>query len=279
MFDIIINVTNLTSNANILATYLLEFWKWLIGGIGLLYLGCGIMLKYLAHITKDITLIHYEDKKSSCIYPKNAIWLSRPFARFFLQMFTSWKKYNKAIKNWEESYDEANKGLSSKVNEIKKYESPTDNETYEFIKSKDDLISAIEKTILNDIKGNLQTTNLRIESFFDGRYELRNENGLIAYSYSLEKLKGIEKSFREIIDDEKIKRLIKKQYTDFQEKNRLENLFKIKLAWRVDIIRLWHFILPYKKEIYPEDIRYGHIQIVEKRSEDKKKEDGNENQF
>jgi hypothetical protein len=178
-------------------------------------------------------------------------------------MFTPWKKYNKAVKKWEGRFDEANNELSSRVNEIERYKSPTDDDTREFIESKDTLKSAIEKTISKAMKGDLQTEKTETKKDADGRCTIRCGGRLVAYSYSYDKAKEIEKTLRDIIDDKKVRELLKKGFDDFKEMIHLEQLFKIKLAWRVETIRLWDFILPFRKEgTYPRDLEAAHAPIV-----------------
>ena len=205
------------------------------------------MLKYLANVTNDIILIHKKGKKSSCRYPDNPIWQRHFFARIVIWAFTPWRPYNESIEKWENSYDNVNDELSSRVNEIEKYKSPRDDDIREFIESKDTLISAIEKTISKNMKGNLQTDKIKIKKDSDGKYSIRCGNRLVAYSYSYDKVKKIEKSLRDIIEDENVREFIEEKDRDFQKMNRLEQLFKIKLAWFVGIIRLWNSILPFKQ--------------------------------
>ena len=245
MLENVANITNLTSNAYTLVALGLQLWKWLIWlGIPVVVV---IMFKYFAHVFRDITLIHYKNKKSSCKYPDNPIWLQHLFARMVIRILTPWTKYNKAVKKWEESFDIANNEISSRVNEIKKRITLTDIDTREFIESKDTLISAIEKTISKDVKGNLQTPKLRIKPFSDGRCELRCGSRLVAYSPSGTWLRTLEDSLREIIEDEKVKELIEKKSIDYQQKSLLEQLFKIKLARFVYFMRSWDSILSFKE--------------------------------
>ena len=242
------NLTTVTSNSTITIALILQYLT-LFGVIGSFLVGGIIsMLKYLANVTSDITLIPLKNKKSSCKYSDNPIWLRHFFARIVVRIFTPWKKYDKSIEKWKESFDIANNELSSRVNEIEKYKSPDyDYDTREFIESKDKLISALEKTISNNMKGDLRTAKSKIRKDSDGRCTILCGGRLVAYSYSYDKAKKIENSLRDIIEDENVKELIKKRYTDYQEMSRLEQLFKIKLAWGVGIIRMWDSILPFKQ--------------------------------
>jgi hypothetical protein len=205
------------------------------------------MLKYLANVTNDITLIHYNNKKSSCKYLDKPIWLRHFLARIVVRIFTPWRKYNRSIEKWKKSHNNVNDELSSRVNEIEKYKSQTDDDTREFIESEDTLISAIEKTISKDIKGDLQTDKSKIRKDFDSRCTILCGGRLVAYSYSYEKAKKIENSLRDIIEDENVKERIKNRSIDYQEMSRLEQLFKIKLACFVGIIRIWNSSLPFKQ--------------------------------
>ena len=252
MLENVTNITNLTSNVYSIVVLGLQLLKWLVGA-GIL-VGVVIMFKYFVHVTRDITLIHYKNKKSSCKYPNDPIWLRHIFARMIVQILTPWTKYKKAVEKWEGSFDDANNEISSRANEIENYKSPIDDDTWRFIESKDTLKSVIEKTISDDIKGDLRTAKLKIKQFSDDRCELRCGGRLVAHSYSNDEMKKIENSLRNIIEDENIKRLIGKRSTDFQEMNHLEQLFKIRFAGLVSFMRMWDSILSFKKASYPKDL-------------------------
>jgi hypothetical protein len=174
MLEHVTNITNLITNLYPIAVLGLQLLQWLVG-IGAL-VGLLIMFKYLAHVTSDITLIYYNDKKSSCKYPTNpiwlrhfiALWLRHFIARMVVRIITPWTKYNKAVKNWEESFDNSNNEISSRVNEIRKCITLTDIDTREFIESEDTLIRSTEKTISQDVKGDLQTSKLETKLFAYG---------------------------------------------------------------------------------------------------------------
>ena len=246
------NITNLITNIYPIAVLGLQLLKWLIG-IGALVWFL-IMFKYFAHVTRDITLFHYKNNKSSCKYSDNPIWLRHFFARGGIQIFTPWRKYNRSIEKWKESFDVANNELSSRVNEIEKYKSPTDDDTREFIESEDTLISVVEKIVPKDLNGDLQTDKIKIKKDSDGKCTIQCGNRLVAYSYSYDKAKKIEKTLRDIIEDENVKELLKKRYIDYQEMSRLKQLFKTKLANFVSFMRRWDSILSFEKAKYPEDV-------------------------
>ena len=253
MSENVTNITNLITNAYSIAAWGLQLWKWL-AGIGVPVGAIIIMFKYFAHLTCDITLIHYKNKKSSCKYPANPIWLRHRITRMGVSIFTPWMKYKKAVKKWEESFDIANNEISLRVRAIDKYRNPTDDFTWEFIESEDTLKRVIEKTISDDMKGDLRTAKLKIKQFTDDRYELRCGGRLVAHSYPYDEMKKIENSLRNIIEDENIKRLIGKKSTDFQEMNHLEQSFKIRFAGLVSFMRMWDSILSFKKASYPRDL-------------------------
>ena len=246
------NITNLITNIYPIAVLGLQLLKWLVG-IGAL-VGFLIVFKYFAYVTRDITLIHYKNKKSSCKYSDNPIWPRHFFARRGVQIFTPWRKYNRSIEKWKKSWDIANNKLSSRVNEIEKYKSPTDDETREFIESEDTLISVLEKTISKDMKGDSRTAKSKIRKDSDGRCTILCGGRLVAYSYSYDKAKKIKNSLRDIIEDEKVKELIKNRSINHQEMSRLEQLFKIKLANFVSFMRRWDSILSFDKAKYPGDV-------------------------
>ena len=241
------NLTTVTPDSHISIALVLQYLP-LLAIIGSILIGVIIsMLKYLANVTSDIILIHKKGKKSFCRYSDNPEWLRHSLARAVVRVFTPWRKYNKSIRKWEESFDNANDELSLKTNKIEKFRSSTDDDTREFIESEDMLKSAIEKIISEDMKGDLQTAKSTIKKDSDGRCTVRCGGRLVAYSYSYEKAKKIEKTLRDIIDDEKTRELLKNRYNDFQKMNRLEELFRIKLAWLVGMVRLWNSILPFKQ--------------------------------
>ena len=251
MLENVTNITNLTSNAYTIAALVLGLWTWLVGiGAPVVVL---IMFKYFANVTCDITLIH-KNEKTSCKYPDNPIWLRHFFARIVVRIFTPWKKYDRSIEKWKESVDIANNELSSRVNEIENYKSPIDDDTWKFIESKDTLISALEKTISKDMKGDLQTSKLKIKTFDDGRCELRCAGRLIAYSYGGAWLRTLEHSLKDIVDDKNIIELYKNRHIAFQKMNLQEQRFKIKFAGLVDFVRMLDTLFSFKKQKYPEDI-------------------------
>lgn len=241
------NLTNVTSNSHITVSLILQYLT-LLGVIGSILIGVIIsMLKYLANVTSNIILIHKKAKKvlaniRTIRYGNDILlhaWLYGYSHRG--------ENITKALKKWKNSYDNVNDELSSRVNEIEKYKSPTDDDTQEFIESEDTLKSAIEKTISKDMKGDLQTAKSKIRKDSDGRCTILCGGKLVAYSYSYDKAKKIENSLRDIIEDEKVKERIKNRSIDYQEMSRLEQLFKIKLACFVGIIRMWNSILPFKQ--------------------------------
>ena len=252
MLENVTNITNLITNLYPIAVLGLQLLQWLVG-IGALVVLL-IMFKYLAHVTSDITLIHYNDKKSSCKYPTNPIWLRHFIARMVVRIITPWTKYNKAVKNWEESFDNSNNEISSRVNEIRKCITLTYIDTREFIESEDTLIRSTEKTISQDVKGDLHTSKLETKLFAYGKCELRCGSRLVAYSHGGTWLRTLELSLRELIDDEKVRELIEKRDIAYQKMSLLKRRFEIKFAWLVSFMRRWNSILSFEKAKYPGDV-------------------------
>lgn len=238
------NITNLIQNAYTILSLIMQLWKYLIA-IGV-PVGVVIVVRYFTYVFRDVELIYHGNNEISCRYPNNPKWQQHLFARGILWLFTPWRKYKKANKCSENILDITNREIFSRVNKTKKDITITDVDTREFIESENTITRAIEDTISKDLKGDLQTAKLKIKKYSEGRCELRCGGRLVAYSYSYEKLKLLEDSLREIIEDNKVKKSIAESHTNFKKKSDLERLFKIKLAKFVNIVQTLDSIIPFR---------------------------------
>lgn len=242
------NVTNLASKTYTVLSLILECWIFLIA-IGVPTGGI-IMVKYLASSFRDITLIRHDDDTLTCSYPSKPVWRQHCFARMIVWIFTPWRKYTKAVENWNKKYNVVNTEISSKVEEILDRDIVTEAECSEFITDKNTIIKTIYDTISKDLTGDLQRSKLKIKQYQEGGYDFRIGGKMMAQSKSYEKLKKLEDLFLFVLEDDEIKESIKNIEIDNNKIYGLKQVFNSKLAWLVYNVRTWNAILSFKTNKY-----------------------------
>lgn len=240
------NITNLISNVYTITSLVLQWWKWLVG-IGI-PTGVIIMFNYLSIIFRDIKLIKHGEEYT-CAYPKNPIWQKHLVVRWFIRRHRPWgieKKYDKAIRNYDEGVELANTEITSIVTPIIDnadlglpiYEGRVKGQPKEFIRR-----DFIPPAIIDIVIG-LSKNKLLIERKSSGSFELSAGAWILARSGSEDRLKKLMSLLQSLIDNNNVVKELAANIQNAEiEMYKLEKTLKKKLAKMVYRIRFWTEVL------------------------------------
>lgn len=243
-----VNITSLPSSAYTIMSLVLQWWKLLVG-IGI-PTGVVIMLNVLAVIFRDVKLIKH-GTEYTCEYPKYPIWQRHLIVRGFIWVHKPWgieKKYDKAIKNYDEGVELTNTEITSIVSPIIDdadlglpiYNGRIRGHPNEFIRC-----DFIPPAIIDIVIG-LSENKLLIEKRSSGRFRLSVGAWILAQSESEDKFKKLMNLLQSVIDDNNVKGLATKVYNLEIEMRKLEKAFKKKLAKIVYRTRFWIEVLSFR---------------------------------